>query len=119
MALGGEIFWWLCIAVAIAATAAGVALERWAQQHFFAEDPREFVLDEVAGQALAWAFIAPSAPWWMLIAGFLLFRIFDIWKLGVGWIERLHVPGTIVWDDLLAGVCAGLLSAAFAFALCQ
>lgn len=88
----------------------GVLLERWAARWFLCEDPREFVLDEVAGTALAWSLLPANAGWPGILLAFFLFRIFDIFKWGVHWVEELPVPGKIVWDDLLAGLYAGLLS---------
>lgn len=106
--LGSELFFLLAVAVTILATLASVALEKWAGLRFLAEDPREFVLDEVAGMALTWLFLPAGSPWWMLIVAFLFFRIFDIFKWGVSWVENLPIPGRIVWDDLIAGLYAGL-----------
>lgn len=93
----------------VLSTAASVALEKWAGRQLLAEDPREFVLDEFAGMALTWMFLPPGAPWIMVLAGFFLFRVFDIFKWGVDWVEKLPVPGKIVWDDVLAGLYAGLV----------
>jgi phosphatidylglycerophosphatase A len=74
-------------------------------------DDGRIVIDEVAGQAIAVAFFAPSVV--TLILGFVLFRVLDIIKPGpIGWCDR-HLPGawgTLV-DDLLAGVTAGILLA--------
>ena len=108
--LGG----WIALFVAatvtfIVSTVLSVALEKWAGRQLLAEDPREFVLDEFAGMALTWMFLPPGAPWWGILVGFLLFRIFDIFKWGVDWVEKLPIPGKIVWDDVLAGLYAGLV----------
>lgn len=92
----------------LASTIASVVLEKWAGRQLLAEDPREFVLDEYAGMALTWMFLPPGAPWWAVLAGFFLFRIFDIFKWGVHWVEDLPIPGKIVWDDVLAGLYAGI-----------
>lgn len=101
----------LMVLLVIASTWGCLALEKWAARKFFAEDPREFVLDEVAGLALTWAFLPPDSPWWGILLGFLLFRVFDIFKWGVHWIETVPISGRIVWDDLIAGAYAGGLSA--------
>jgi len=106
--LGAGAFIGLSFVVAAAASVAAVALERWAGARFLAEDPREFVLDEVAGMAFTWALIPVDAPWWAVVAGFLFFRLFDIFKWGIAWIEKVPVRGSILWDDLLAGLYAGL-----------
>jgi len=71
-------------------------------------DDQRIVIDEVAGQALAVAFLPAQALGFIL--GFGLFRLFDIWKPGpIGWADA-NLPG--VWgtltDDLMAGVVAGL-----------
>ena len=105
---GPDVFFALSVLTAALATLASVWLEKWAAQRFLAEDPREFVLDEVAGMAVAWALLPAGAAWWAIVAGFLAFRVFDIFKWGVDWVERLPVRGKIVWDDLLAGLYAGI-----------
>lgn len=106
---GGHLVFPAALATFLASTIASVALEKWAGRQLLDDDPREFVLDEFAGMALTWMFLPPDAPWPMLIAGFFLFRIFDIFKWGVGWVEKLPIPGKIVWDDLLAALYAGIV----------
>jgi len=68
--------------------------------------------------AAVWDIVAlapPSAlrspPW--LLAGFLLFRLFDIWKPApVAWAERSFEGGAgVMIDDVFAGILAGLLLA--------
>jgi phosphatidylglycerophosphatase A len=69
-------------------------------------DPKAIVVDEVVGQCLV-LLSTPLDPLHYL-AGFLLFRIFDIWKpWPVCWANR-HVAGGfgIMLDDLLAAVYA-------------
>ena len=66
------------------------------------EDPPEVVVDEVAGFFTAVVFWSPS--WVVLLAGFVLFRFFDIVKpFPVRRIERLPGGVGIVADDLAAG----------------
>ena len=109
----------------LAATLATVVLGWWATQKYvsgqpIAADPSEVVVDEVAGQwialwPLSWGLWAAGAapqvfpyPGW--IAGFVLFRLFDIWKPGpVGWAERRHGALGIMADDVVAGVIAAIL----------
>ncbi len=104
---GWSVFFAISGATFVLSTAASVALEKWAGRQMLAEDPREFVLDEFAGMAVTWMFLPPGAPWWAVIIGFFLFRIFDIFKWGVDWVEKLPIAGKIVWDDVLAGLYAG------------
>ncbi len=101
-ALAFQLLWF---AVAVAATWGCFVLEKWSARHFQSDDPKEFVLDEVAGLALVWALLpvqTGAAVWW----GVLAFRVFDIFKWGVKWVERRNWRGTIVWDDLVAALYA-------------
>ena len=91
--------------LAVVSTVVCVVGEKWAYRHYLAEDPREVVLDEVAGMALALAITGPGL--WTIIAAFFAFRFFDIFKPGIHWIEKRGWRGTVVWDDLLAGLYAG------------
>lgn len=75
-------------------------------------DPSEVVVDEWIGVLLALAFV-PWEPLWVTLA-FLLFRAFDIAKPGpVGWADReLHGAWGVMFDDVIAGLLAGILLAA-------
>ena len=69
-------------------------------------DPGWIVIDEVAGQWLA--LLPAGLDWRLYVAGFALFRLFDIAKpWPVGWADRT-LPGAtgIMVDDLLAGIYA-------------
>nr|CRH07126.1 Phosphatidylglycerophosphatase A [Candidatus Magnetococcus massalia] len=71
------------------------------------EDPGSVVIDETAGLLLT-LFFVPFTPLGIL-AGFILFRLFDIWKpWPIGWLDR-HIHGGlgIMVDDLVAGLMAG------------
>ena len=92
---------------AVASTAICVAGEKRAQRLYVAEDPREVVLDEVAGMAVALALAGSGL--WAVAAAFFAFRFFDILKIGVHWVEERSWSGGIVWDDVLAGLYAGAL----------
>jgi len=70
------------------------------------EDPREVVVDELAGYLLTMLWL--PATWLSLSAGFVLFRLFDIWKpWPVRWADA-NVKGGwgAMLDDLLAGLMA-------------
>jgi len=72
------------------------------------KDPSHVVIDEVAGQLLT--FMAVPIGWKPLLAGFILFRVFDILKPPpVRQLERLPEGTGIVVDDLGAGVYALLV----------
>jgi phosphatidylglycerophosphatase A len=82
-------------------------------------DHGAIVWDEFVG---LWIALAPlltvrtDAPrlWLGMLAGFLLFRLFDIWKpWPISWCDRnVHGGFGIMLDDVLAGVLAGLALAA-------
>ena len=69
------------------------------------KDPQFVVIDEVAGQWITLLF-APVA-WKTLLAGFILFRAFDIVKPPpVRQLERLPEGTGVVVDDVAAGIYA-------------
>ena len=69
------------------------------------KDPQFVVIDEVAGQLIA--LIAVPVSWKSLLAGFILFRGFDIFKPPpVRQLERLPEGAGIVIDDVAAGLYA-------------
>lgn len=73
------------------------------------EDPGLVVVDEVLGQ---WVTLlgASGRSWKFLIAGFLLFRLFDVWKpWPVRRLEDLPEGVGIVADDLGAGLYAAFI----------
>lgn len=73
------------------------------------KDPPGVVIDEALGQ---WITLAGATlyNWKSVLAAFLLFRLFDIWKpFPVRQAERLPDGVGIVADDVLAGVYGGLV----------
>ena len=61
------------------------------------------------GQLITLTFIPFGVPWPFVLAGFLLFRLFDIWKpYPIDHLQELPGGIGICADDLLAGVYAGL-----------
>lgn len=94
-----------CAALVVVALAGLWAAGR-AVAWFSQRDPRAIVIDEVSGQMVAWFGIA-AGDWRGLVAGFVLFRVLDIWK---PWLIRRTetLPGGwgIMADDWLAGVYA-------------
>lgn len=107
MILGWPWVSWSMAALALGTTALSVLFEKAAARRFLTDDPREFVLDEVAGQAVAIAMVAVPFGMAGVCASFIAFRFFDVLKPGIEWIEVRQWPGKIVWDDILAGLYAG------------
>ena len=90
-----------------------VLLGIWASSRstemFGTDDPHEAVVDEVMGQIVTFLFIGFTTDWRLIIAGFVLFRLFDIWKpYPVNDLQNLPKGLGICADDLAAGVYAGI-----------
>jgi len=78
-------------------------------EHVGKKDPNIVVVDEVVGQ---WLSLAGAAVlnWKSVLAAFVLFRLFDIWKPApVRQLENLSGGTGIVADDLMAGVYGALV----------
>ncbi|MES0491678.1 MAG: phosphatidylglycerophosphatase A [Leptospirales bacterium] len=72
------------------------------------KDPSEVVIDEWAGQALTFVFVATTVP--NLIAGFILFRFLDILKpWPIKSFEKLPGEWGIMLDDIAAGILAATI----------
>jgi len=72
-------------------------------------DHSGIVWDEIAGYLITMLFV-PHTWYWALV-GFVLFRVFDIWKpFPILWFDQ-HVGGGfgIMVDDVLAAIYAGLI----------
>ena len=98
----------LYITVVALLIVAGVYISAQAENIFQKKDCSNIVIDEIAGMLIALAFLPGGIKF--IIAGFIVFRIFDIIKpfpirtidrnLGGGW--------GIMLDDVMAGVFANL-----------
>jgi phosphatidylglycerophosphatase A len=71
------------------------------------KDPSRAVVDEISGQLIALTPLALSHSWRGVVAGFALFRLFDIFKpFPIAKLERLRGGYGVMMDDVLAGVYA-------------
>jgi phosphatidylglycerophosphatase A len=99
------------------AFALGVWVCARAVRYLRVDDPSAVVWDEFVGQWLALLplLVAPR-PWWWMLIGFGLFRVFDIAKpWPVSWADRQVAGGLgVMLDDVIAGLYA---AAALALAL--
>jgi len=96
------------IAVLIA-FAVGIYICHHVSHDLGVHDYSGIVWDEIVGYLLT-MFHAPFSLFWMSV-GFLLFRVFDIWKpQPIRWFDR-HVQGGlgIMLDDVLAAIPAWIL----------
>ena len=78
------------------------------------KDPGKVVIDEVAGQLLAFVFVADALYhntniWWIYLVGLAAFRFFDICKMGpVKWFDsKMKNAYGVMMDDVCAGIMAG------------
>lgn len=104
----------------LAAATVGVSLLGWWVSAVYVkktgiQDPSEVVIDEVAGQWLT-LLVVPPVPL-LYLAGFALFRLFDIRKpWPVSWADQKIGGGLgVMVDDLFAGIYAGFCLWAIAF----
>ena len=99
--------WGVAAGAAFFALAGTWAADR-AEAHFGVSDPRPVVVDEIAGQLVTLMFLPLGLR--VIVAGFLLFRLFDILKpWPAGRLESLPGGSGIMADDLMAGLYANLL----------
>lgn len=94
-----------CLVLAALAVAVGIPAATRVARQTGLHDPQFVVIDEVAGQLITLA--AAPVSWKTLLAGFILFRAFDIVKPPpVRQLERLPEGTGIVLDDVGAGLYA-------------
>ena len=95
----------VAIALAVLVTLIGIPAATRVARASATKDPQFVVIDEVAGQLIA--LIGAPLTWKTFLAGFILFRAFDIVKPPpVRQLERLPAGTGIVLDDVAAGIFA-------------
>jgi phosphatidylglycerophosphatase A len=95
----------VAIALAVLVTLIGIPAATQVARGSGTKDPQFVVIDEVAGQLVA--LIAVPLAWKSVLAGFILFRAFDIVKPPpVRQLEALPEGAGIVLDDVAAGLYA-------------
>lgn len=97
---------WGILAAAAGFYLVGIPAATITERELGQKDPRPVVIDEVAGQLIALAFLPLS--WLNMLMAFLLFRLFDILKpFPINWLDK-NLPGGfgIMTDDILAGLFA-------------
>lgn len=82
-----------------------------AEEYWQSKDPKNFVLDEVAGYLLIPILFRQGQLWRVVLWGFLLFRIFDIVKIPPARQinENMHGPWGVLLDDLVSAGYAVLV----------
>jgi phosphatidylglycerophosphatase A len=100
--------WIVYLASAIVVTLVGAWASGRAEEISGIIDPSFVVIDEVAGQLIT-LFLLPFS-WKVLVAGFVLFRLFDVIKpFPARRLEKMHGGWGIMMDDVLVGVYANIL----------
>lgn len=101
--------WSVYCILTILAFILGVVVSNRVTVELGVHDYKGIVWDEVVGYLLT-MFLAPPGILWMLL-GFILFRIFDIWKpQPIGFVdEKIHGGLGIMLDDVLAAVPAWII----------
>jgi phosphatidylglycerophosphatase A len=105
--------WWtgstvLEVALIVGLFAAGVWAGTIAERYFGGIDPGPIVLDEVVGMLVTLAFI--PVGWSGALAGFLVFRLFDVIKpFPAARMESLHGGLGVMADDAVAAIYANLV----------
>jgi phosphatidylglycerophosphatase A len=95
----------VAVALALLVTLIGIPASTQVARGSGTKDPQFVVIDEVAGQLVA--LIAVPLAWKSFLAGFILFRVFDIVKPPpVRQLEALPEGAGIVLDDVAAGLYA-------------
>ncbi|MEP6484477.1 MAG: phosphatidylglycerophosphatase A [Rudaea sp.] len=107
-----ELAWPIYGLVVLMAFLIGVWACSWVVNKTRIEDPGFAVWDEFVGQWIAlFPLVVLNPAWYWIFAGFILFRIFDIWKpWPVSWADRNIGGGFgVMLDDVIAGIYAALI----------
>lgn len=109
------------IAASVVSAALGIWAGNRAEKIFDRKDAGQIVIDEVCGQIISFVFIAPYlvriCPQWRcpqlhlwMVAGFALFRAFDIFKpYPINKLQDLSGGFGVMMDDVLAGIYAAVI----------
>ena len=104
--------WWtqspiVEVGLIVALFLAGVWAGTTAERYFGGIDPGPIVLDEVVGMLITLAFIPVGLSG--AVAGFFLFRVFDVLKpFPAGRLEKLHGGFGVMADDAMAAIYANV-----------
>jgi phosphatidylglycerophosphatase A len=98
--------WYLATIIVLSIPAVYVCGE--AEKIFQARDSQKIVLDEIMGLQFTLFLVSPTLP--HIIAGFVLFRFFDITKVfPARFCEKLPGGLGVMADDIIAGIYANII----------
>lgn len=118
--MGAVLFWPLAAlslplygVTVIGITALGIWAADEAERLFARKDDGRIVVDEIAGQLITLApllWLGRSHEWPWIVTGFVVFRVFDVWKPGPVRAAERNLPGGagVVLDDVVAGLLSAL-----------
>ena len=108
---------WAYLLVLLVSILAGIWICGESSRRLQVHDHSGIVWDEFAGYWLT--MLAAPAGWGWIVLGFLLFRLFDIWKpWPIRRMDRtIHGGLGIMLDDVMAGLYAWVLMQALAYGL--
>ena len=99
-----------CLILALIMAFIGVWAAGQAARVSGSKDPQYVVIDEVSGQLLAYFLPFTVLNWKSWLLGFILFRVFDIWKpFPARQAESLPGGWGIMADDWIAGIYAAVV----------
>lgn len=104
---------WALLAATVAVTIIGTWSADWFDKTTSTHDSGMIVIDEVAGMWITLLVAPLTDPWWPLwwLAGFFLFRLFDVvkpWPIEA--IDRKIGRGLgVMLDDVMAGIYAAIV----------
>ena len=100
---------WAGIPITVVIAALGVWSATTAARFWNVSDPQRVVIDEVSGQHMTYLLAFAPLNWKYLLLGFILFRVFDIWKpFPARQAESLPGGWGIMADDWIAGIYAAI-----------
>jgi phosphatidylglycerophosphatase A len=107
--VAGRFAWQVQLALSIVVFGIGWYVSEKAERELGRSDPGEIVIDELCGYLVA--MVGHSVSFASILTGFLLFRLFDIWKpWPIRLVDRKLAGGIgIMADDVLAGIAANVL----------
>lgn len=100
--------WWIYSLILVVLLFLGEWVSSRAEEIFRERDSHKIIIDEVAGYLITMFLI----PWNLkyVLAGFIFFRIFDIWKpFPIRRLQKLSRGKGVMIDDIVAGIYAHFL----------
>ena len=111
-----DLMWQAILAAALITLVIGVWAASRVERFLEKKDASLIVIDEVCGQILTFAGMAPlmgrvGGAWrWVMVIGFLLFRVFDIFKpFPIRRLEGIRGGAGVMADDVGAGIYAAIV----------